>query len=149
MGSDKKENLLSSRLPDLHDFFLNPYEDVRFSTCPICNNKTKIRKKPFLIHIDPRQLLILNMSGPYCPYCDLMILHKDVMEELMANAFHERRPEIVGNPYLVLGTVERSFWLRSLKESLDPQTIFANLHSFKNALVIDRPKWGWILTDEP
>jgi hypothetical protein len=35
-------------------FFLNPYQDVRFSTCPQCANKTGQRKLPLFIHIDPK-----------------------------------------------------------------------------------------------
>jgi hypothetical protein len=38
----------------------------------------KARKRPFLIHIEPKHLLVLNMTGRYCPACDLIILHQDV-----------------------------------------------------------------------
>src|SRR5262249_37830810 len=140
MPSKKKQSLLGT-LPKLHTFFLNPYADVRFSSCPQCGGKTKIRKKPFLIHINPNQLLVLNMSGPYCPACDLMILHQDKLEALMVAAFEQRRPEILGNEYLVMGTMERQAWLQWGKEPLDPKATIANLHVFKKVVSFERPRW--------
>ena len=41
-------------------FILNPYSDVRFTRCPRCQGKTKQRKLPLLIHVDPMQLIALN-----------------------------------------------------------------------------------------
>jgi hypothetical protein len=29
-----------------HKFFLNPYKDARFTSCPKCTAKTKLRKFP-------------------------------------------------------------------------------------------------------
>src|SRR5579863_363777 len=130
MPSKKKHSLLGN-LPKRYTFFLNPYTDQRFNSCPQCGGKTKIRKKPFVVHVDPLQLLILNMSGPYCPSCDLMILHKDKLENLLVIAFEQHRPDMIGNEYLVMGTVERTFWLRTLKEPVEPKTTLANLHVFK------------------
>ena len=43
--------------PPRHRFFLNPYTDVRFTTCPQCGGKTRVRKLPLVIHIDPAQLV--------------------------------------------------------------------------------------------
>ena len=39
--------------PPRYRFFLNPYTDVRFTTCPQCRGKTSQRKLPLVIHIDP------------------------------------------------------------------------------------------------
>lgn len=43
-------------------FFLNPYPDVRFTSCPQCGNKMRQRKLPLVIHIDPNVLFALNKS---------------------------------------------------------------------------------------
>ncbi len=37
--------------PPQHDFFLNPYSDVRFTRCPKCDGTTKLSKKPPLIEM--------------------------------------------------------------------------------------------------
>lgn len=93
-----------------HYFFLNPYADCAFTRCPKCQGKTKICKFPLVIHIDPRQLLLLNKQCRYCPCCDLIIAKKSELESLMAACFEEKKPDIIGNGYLVMGVVERKDW---------------------------------------
>ena len=82
-----------------HYFFLNPYEDAAFTKCPKCDDKTKIRKFPLVIHIDPQQLLLLNKKCRYCVKCDLIIAKKTELESLMTACFEESKPEIRGNNY--------------------------------------------------
>jgi len=84
------------------------------------------------------------MSGPYCPTCDLQILHKDKLEQLLVLTFERRQPDMIGNEYLVMGTVDRSVWLRTLKEQVDPKTTLAQLHVFKGVVTFERPRWGWV-----
>jgi hypothetical protein len=76
-----------------------------------------------------------------------MILHKDKLENLLVIAFEQRRPDMIGNEYLVIGTVERSFWLRTLKEPVEPKTTLANLHVFKKVVTFERPRWEWVPPD--
>src|SRR5437879_10304150 len=83
---------------------------VRFSTCPQCSNKMRQRKLPLFIHIDPKQPLLLNKTCRYCPCCDLLIAHKNELDEIITRTFTVLNPEIVGNTYLVIGTVDRADW---------------------------------------
>src|SRR3989442_6491365 len=99
-------------------FFLNPYTDVRFTTCPQCSGKTKVRKLPLVIHIDPMQLVALNKTCRYCPRCDLLIAHQDELEAWLAGVFGQQKPEIVGNHYLVVGTDDRGRWRRRTRTQL-------------------------------
>ena len=48
-----------------HYFFLNPYDDAAFTKCPKCNTKTMARKIPFVIHIEPQQVFVLNLSPSF------------------------------------------------------------------------------------
>src|SRR5438445_13688037 len=78
MGKKDEKNMPRlGKQPPRYRFFLNPYQDARFSTCPQCTNKTKQRKLPLFLHIDPKQPLLLNKTCRYCPYCDLLIAHQD------------------------------------------------------------------------
>src|SRR5215218_7671086 len=70
--------------PPRYRFFLNPYTDARFTTCPQCGEKTRVRKLPLVIHIDPMQLVALNKTCRYCPRCDLLIAHQDELEAWLA-----------------------------------------------------------------
>jgi hypothetical protein len=61
-------------------FFLNPYTDVCFTTCPQCRGKTSQRKLPLVIHNDPLQLVALTKTCRDGPRCDLLIAHQDELE---------------------------------------------------------------------
>ena len=138
----KKRRTLG-KLPPQHTFFLNPHSDERFTRCPQCRKPTRIRKFPFAIHIDPRVMMTLNMSGPYCPKCDLIILHKDKVEELLTAAFVQRDPTIIGNDYLIVGTVERAYWRKASTQGGTYQELFDSLHDFKQVVIFEpqRPAW--------
>jgi hypothetical protein len=129
----KKKKIQLGKLPPRHTFFLNPYPDERFTRCPECRAVMKVRKKPFLIHIDPAVLLALNMSGRYCSDCDLLILHQDVLEDLLVRAFTQHNPSIIGNKYLVIGTLERSYWQKH-KGQMTMGPALEYLHDFKKVV---------------
>ena len=59
--------------------------------------------------------VILGYTCRYCPDCDLLVAHQDEIEHLLAGIFAERDPSVVGNDYLVMGTVERALWRETMK----------------------------------
>jgi len=61
-----------------------------------------------MIHVEPMQLLSLNKTCRYCPHCDLLIAHQDDVEHFLASFFMEQKPEVIGNDYLVIGTLDRA-----------------------------------------
>lgn len=139
----KKRKTLG-KLPPKHLFFLNPYLDERFTRCPKCRRRTNIRKFPFVIHIDPQVLMTLNMSGPYCAACDLIILHKDKVEQLLTATFIQRDPSIIGNDYLIIGTVERTYWRKASTKGGTYQEMFDNLHDFKQVVIFEPQRRVWM-----
>ena len=128
--------------PPRYRFFLNPYQDVRFSKCPQCSNKMGQRKLPLFIHIDPGQPLLLNKTCRYCHHCDLLIAHQDELDEIITRAFTDLNPAIVGNKYLVIGTLDRADWKRIDQMTLSIQATIEALHDFKE-VVIFKPMGGW------
>lgn len=87
--------------------------------------------------------MTFNLSGPYCPGCDLIILHQDKVESLLTMAVMERDPSIVGNDYLILGTLERSYWRQASKQGGTVQGLLDNLHDFEEVLLFEPmyPVW--------
>jgi len=130
-----------------HYFFLNPYEDAAFTRCPKCETKTLVRKFPLVIHIEPRQLFILNKQCRYCARCDLIIARKSKVEALMTASFEQRKPEIVGNEYFVMGTLEKKDWRARDKIGSDVETV-ERMHVFKDVLNFEPISWGWYREDE-
>jgi hypothetical protein len=129
--------------PPRYRFFLNPYADVRFTTCPQCGGKTRVRKLPLVIHVDPLQLVALNKTCRYCPSCDLLIAHRDELEAWLAAFFGQQKPEVVGNDYLVVGTEERAAWRRGTRTPLTTQELLAGLHDFAEVVRFEpAPRWG-------
>ena len=104
-------------LPPRYRFILNPYPDERLSSCPSCGQKSRQRKLPLLIHVDPLHLIALNYTCRYCPDCDLLVAHKHEIEHLLTEMFRQRSPDVIGNDYLILGTVEKSAWREGVVRS--------------------------------
>ena len=135
-----------SKLKDMkkrHYFFPNPYEDCAFTRCPKCDNKTKIRKFPLVVHIDPHQMLLLNKECEYCPSCDLIIIKKKQFEQLLAINFRQINPDIADNNYLVMGVVERKDWKESLKRQFEPPEILERMYVFKDVWNFEVIPAGW------
>ena len=126
-----------------HYFFLNPYEDVAFTKCPKCQSKTRIRRFPLVIHIDPQQLFVLNKQCRYCTTCDLIIARKAELESLTAAAFEKLNPQIIGNDYLVMGVTERSDWQKGKKGKISEGETIERMIVFKDAWNFEPVRVGW------
>ena len=144
MPNRKKETTTQlGKQPPRYRFFLNPYQDVRFTRCPQCDSKTLQRKLPLVIHVDPMLLLSLNKTCRYCPRCDLLIAHQDDVEYFLASFFNEQMPELLGNDYLVLGTLDRPAWKRGTQQQLFLQEMLEELHDFKEVVTF-KLAGGWV-----
>ena len=113
--------------------FLNPYTDAAFTKCPKCETNTKVRKYCLMIHIEPRQLISLNKTCRFCPYCELIIVKKHELESHLHVICEEKLPELSGNEYFVFGTVDRSYWKKLQEEPEHPETVLEKMHLFKDA----------------
>ena len=114
---DEKDTPRLGKQPPRYRFFLNPYQDARFSKCPQCANKTGQRKLPLFIHIDPKQPLLLNKTCRYCSYCDLLIAHQNELDEIITRVFTVLDPEIVGNTYGPVDFAGQYYTITSLEGS--------------------------------
>jgi hypothetical protein len=141
-----KQNTITQK--SKHYFFLNPYQDAAFTKCPKCLSKTKIRKFPLVIHIDPQQLLLLNKKCRYCTRCDLIIARKSEMESLMAASFEQFNPQIIGNDYLVMGVAERSDWRESQKGKMAQSQAIERILVFKEVWDFEPLRRGWYAEPE-
>jgi hypothetical protein len=120
--------------PPRYSFFLNPYSDVRFATCPKCRKRTLLRKVPLVIHVDPRNPVLINKTCRYCPACDLLIAHKHEIEQQLEWLFTSRDPSLIGNNYLVIGTQDRADWRRGMKIPLTIEEMLDSLHDFEEVI---------------
>jgi hypothetical protein len=103
----------------------------------------KVRKVPLLIHIEPQQLTVLRKTVKLCPGCDLLIVHQNELEAELAGAFHERKPAHLGNPYVVLGTVDVAEWKAGMRAPGSPEEMLAQFHPFREELELHVTPGGW------
>src|SRR5262245_34534558 len=102
------------KLPPRYSLMMNSYPDVRVSKCPKCNRPTHLRKFALMVHVDKWGPLALGKTCRYCTPCELVVVHQDELETELAIAFERLAPEVVGNDYLVFGTMDRKVWQRGL-----------------------------------
>jgi hypothetical protein len=127
-----------------HKFFLNPYSDCAFTKCPKCESKTKVRKYPLVIGVEPQQLFLLNKKCKYCPSCDLIIAKKQEIESFLALAL----PQLSNNDYLVLGTLDRQDWVQGNKGSFSPSEMMERIYIFKTVWDFEVRPAGWYPAEE-
>ncbi|MGD8626625.1 MAG: hypothetical protein PVJ34_18960 [Anaerolineae bacterium] len=145
----KKEKTRIGKLPPQYNFVLNPHTDARFTRCPGCDQRMRQRKVPLFIHVDPLHPVVLGYTCRYCPDCDLLLAHQDEVESLLANLFAAHDPSVIGNDYLVLGTVERKAWREGMKQAKGIDDMLAHLHDFKEVRTVEYRPAGWYPADEP
>lgn len=131
------------KLAPKYRFILNPYKDIRFSTCPNCSGKTFVRKVPLFIHVQPTYPTTINKHCRYCPKCDILIAHRDELERMLALAFKKHKPEIIGSEYLVLGTLKPSSWRKREKEPIGFGNVQEHVHDFKEYLNVKHIPAHW------
>ncbi|MGO9117474.1 MAG: hypothetical protein ACLQPD_07645 [Desulfomonilaceae bacterium] len=130
------------KLPPKFTFILNPHAHTRVSRCPICRRLTHMRKFPLLIYIDEWGLLALGKTCRYCSPCELIVLHQDELEDELVHTFERVAPDVIGNQYLVLGTVEKKWWKEGLGRVGDQKReALEHLAGFKKVLGLDPGGW--------
>ena len=143
-----RESPLSERphvgkLPPMYHFILNPRRETRVSTCPSCDRRMRQRKVPLFIHVDPVNPVVIGYTCRYCPDCDLLVAHQDEIEALLTGMFAKRDPSVIGNDYLVVGTVERALWREGMKTQKGVGELLENLHDFKEVWKLEYEPGGW------
>jgi hypothetical protein len=147
MKKDKERSHFGA-LPKKYNFSLNPYPEFRFYKCPDCENKTGQRKLPLLIHVDPMHLIALNYTNRYCHRCDMLIARKDEIEHYLTETFLERKPDDIGNNYLIFGTVEKKAWRENMENPKPLDELLQHVHDFKSYQEIRMTMAGWFKADQ-
>ncbi len=124
--------------PPRYDFFLNTYQDTRFTICPRCRIKTRPRKFSLVIHVNPGHTTILDKICRFCYVCGLLIVHQDQLEEQLVAQFLTINPEVIGSDYQVVGTLERAEWNQGKQDLWSFEQVREYLHDFKEVVTFQR-----------
>jgi hypothetical protein len=100
---------------------------------------TQINIFSLVIHVSPASTTIVDKFCRFCDPCDLLIVHQDELERRLAATLMESDPEIVGNDYLIVGTVDSAQLSRVRRQkpaSFDH--VVECLHDFKAVVKFER-----------
>lgn len=137
------------KLKPRFSLILNQYEDFRASKCIKCDKPTFLRKFPLLIHIEDSGLITLGKTCRYCAKCELIVVHQDELEVELAYRFETLKPEVFGNDYLIVGTVDKIFWKKNLAGAkTDFDELLKHTADIKEYLDFKYQPAGWYFDDE-
>lgn len=128
-------------LPARYSFALNTHAKARFTKCPRCETKTRVRKIPLVIHVDGAGLVILRKTCRLCVNCEMVIVQRAEIEPLIAAS--AGRGAAAKPEYLVLGTVDPRLWRRGLSGSVVVDELIEHMADFKAYISIEYTPGGW------
>jgi hypothetical protein len=127
-----------------YTFILNTYPEERLSMCPLCRKPTHPRKFPLFVHVDAWGPLTLGKTTVYCARCELIIVHQADLEAELAATFGRLAPDVIGKPYMVLGTVDKSTWKDGLGGAGSALgDVLSHMADFKKVLTLEVEPGGW------
>ncbi|HZS00493.1 MAG TPA: hypothetical protein VFE37_17390 [Chloroflexota bacterium] len=122
--------------------FLNPYEEQAFTRCPRCGRApTKVRKVYLLVFVKPALNMVLNKVCRLCESCNLLIVKQAELESLMAYTAEQHDPSVIGNDYLLVGTLDRADGRLTMTGGLTGEQLMDRVHLFREELQFDPPGW--------
>jgi hypothetical protein len=105
------------------------------------------RKFALFVHVDGTDPVVLGKTCKYCSKCELIVAHQDELEELLARQFSVTNPGVIGNDYMVVGTVERSFWKAGMRTPPTMAETFEHMADIKAHLNVEYRPAGWYPAD--
>ena len=73
----------------------------------------------------------------------MLIGHKHEIEHHLTELFMKIDPEVIGNDYLVFGTIEKKAWRENLKDPKPLNEMRQHIHDFKSYQDIRMTMGGW------
>jgi len=118
-------------------FFLNPYDELGFSRCPECDEKTKVRQRSLAVLVEPGLLLVENARCRVCEADDLLIAKQAELEVAMAAHLETFQPDAIGADYFVVGLLERDDLRRMPGEGLEPEWALEHVKGVREHYELD------------
>lgn len=126
--------------------FLNRYPDMAFTRCPKCEARTKQRKLPLVIHIEPHTICVLNNTCRFCPACELVIAKQREIEPMLGAMVERQRGAIEKGDYLIIGTLDRADWRAGQTDKWSPAQAVERAWVFRDHWNF-KVTGGWQLAD--
>ncbi len=93
--------------------------------------------------------MALGKTCKYCSRCELIMMHQDELEAELAHSFSQSAPEVIGNKYMVLGTIEKKVWQDGVKgSSTQFDKVLKHMADFKKVYDLEYDPGGWYPANE-
>jgi hypothetical protein len=95
--------------------------------------------------------MILGKTCRYCTPCEFIIAHQEELEGELVHMFSQLQPDVIGNPYLVLGVVERRTWQKGMREGNTLEEVLEHTAAIERYMELHdpRPTWVYVGGDRP
>lgn len=125
-------------------FYLNPHDEYKWTKCPKCEQKTKVRKHCLMVHykesfLGTKHLISLNKTCKFCTSCELIIVQKSEIENYIKYFLIQFEVEFKPTNYLVFGTLDKVLW----EQNLSLSKVLSSIYRFKNTWDFDIQRAGW------
>ena len=88
--------------------------------------------------------MALGKTCRYCSRCELIMAHQDELEAQLAYSFSQIAPAVIGNEYLVLGTIDKKVWQQGLTDGSGTLSeMLQRVADFKRVLKLQVEPGGW------
>ena len=131
-------------LPPRYAFLLHGDVGDRFTRCPRCSARTRLRKLALVVHVEHSagaRLVMLGKSCRLCVMCEVLIAHEqEITPLLVASGVAALNP---APNYLVLGTVATRVWRAGIARDVSLEAVKESMADFKEYLRVDVTPGGW------
>ncbi len=88
--------------------------------------------------------MVLGKTCRYCSRCEMVMVQRAELEAELAHGLSQRAPQVIGNEYLVLGTMEKKIWRAGLEGEAKPLAgMLKHVADFKHQYELDYKPGGW------
>ena len=134
--------------PAKYYFYQNPHDYYKWTKCPKCENKTKLRKYCLTIHYQEKsanfhQIVSLNKSCKFCPSCELIIAQQSEIESYLQQIIQGFGFSFNPENYLVFGTMDRKDWKKGQEEVFQSKDALEVISPFKDVWEFEIQPAGW------
>ena len=78
----------------------------------------------------------------------MLIGHKHEIESHLLKAFQQIDVSIIGNDYLIIGTIEKKAWKDNIQQPIPFNELRNYVHDFKSTQTISMSMGGWFPKDK-
>lgn len=93
--------------------------------------------------------MALGKTCKFCARCQLIMAHRDELEHELTIAFEKQDPAVIGNEYMVFGTVDKKVWKKGLEgEGVEMGSMLDHVADFEREFDLHFDPGGWYPSDD-